>query len=469
MSSLKRGVLYIKENYAQAMAVTAPLGSVVSTTTAAVMFAGYGVVFTTLLSLIASALWIYALTIYQKRIASAGGFYTFSYSAWRSKKVAFGEAIIEFTAYSLLNAVNIIAIYQILLVSSQLLDIRLPGYVIWLAVALSLVYQTLISLLEVKKLLGYIVTISASTEAALLIGLFIFAILSGHYRPDILLSPSHVSLGELATAFVLTTTSISGAGAATYLGEETKNPRQNVTKGMWLALGIGGLSMYLGTYALVSLWSGSLNSLASATQPLFIEAYSISSILLLFTIMLSINSLLSSNIGTTLASARILFNLARENSAPAIFKKMTREGQPLVGTLVVGAITIIVAVLGLLYLGYANALGEIGAITSVLWLLGRAVDGTGAVVLTYRLSELTLKTFWKYGIIPLAADAVNSWGVITSILSADLLQIISYVAIFSIAIIWYFLKARKGRPGSLVVDEYNNVVSLEEYLAKAKR
>ncbi|MEM3281089.1 MAG: amino acid permease, partial [Saccharolobus sp.] len=59
--TLKKAVLSFKETYAQAMAVTAPLGSVVSTTTAAIAYAGSSVVFTTLLSLIASALWIYTL------------------------------------------------------------------------------------------------------------------------------------------------------------------------------------------------------------------------------------------------------------------------------------------------------------------------------------------------------------------------------------------------------------------------
>lgn len=468
MMSLKKGILSIKENYAQAMAVTAPLGSVVSTTTAAVMYVNYGVVFTTLLSLIASALWIYTLTIYQKRVASAGGFYTFAYSAWRSKKISFAEAIIEFSAYNLLNAVNIVAIYQILLVSSRLLGVSLPSYVLWLGVGVSILYQILISLLEVKKLLGYIITVSASAEAALLIGLFMYSLISGHYRPDILLPPSNVTPADLATAFVLTTVSISGAGAATYLGEETKRPRENVVKGMWMALIIGGVAMYLGTYALVSLWSGSLSSLANSTQPLFKEVYYISSGLLLVTILLSINSLLSSNIGTTLGSARILFNLAREGAAPKVFLKTTKEGQPILATLLIGGITAIVAVLGLVYLGYANALGEIGAVTSVLWLLGRVTDGTGAIVLTYRLSELSIGTVWKYGMIPLMADAVNSWGVITSLFGADVIQIASYVGIFIIAVIWYFAKARKGHPGSLVVDEDNNLLTLEEYLAKAR-
>jgi len=45
LPKLRKGVLTLKEAYGQAMAVTAPLGSVVSTSTAAVAYAGNGVVF----------------------------------------------------------------------------------------------------------------------------------------------------------------------------------------------------------------------------------------------------------------------------------------------------------------------------------------------------------------------------------------------------------------------------------------
>jgi hypothetical protein len=103
---LIKGSISLKEAYGQAMAVTAPLGSVVSTSTAAILYAGYSVVFTTLLALLGSALWIFTLTRYTSKLASAGGFYTYGYSAWRSKKISFFEALIEAFAYSFLNAVK---------------------------------------------------------------------------------------------------------------------------------------------------------------------------------------------------------------------------------------------------------------------------------------------------------------------------------------------------------------------------
>jgi hypothetical protein len=66
LPKLRKGVLTLKEAYGQAMAVTAPLGSVVSTSTAAVAYAGNGVVFATLLGLAGSILWVATLSSYAR-------------------------------------------------------------------------------------------------------------------------------------------------------------------------------------------------------------------------------------------------------------------------------------------------------------------------------------------------------------------------------------------------------------------
>ncbi len=134
---LGRGVISLKETYGQAMAVTAPLGSVVSTSTAAILYAGHSVVFTTLLALLGSALWIYSLTSYTKRVASPGGYYTFGYSAWRRKIISFFEALTEVFAYSLLNAVNAITLYLLVSIGFQVAGIATPWWLEPLIIALA--------------------------------------------------------------------------------------------------------------------------------------------------------------------------------------------------------------------------------------------------------------------------------------------------------------------------------------------
>ncbi|QGA55217.1 amino acid permease [Sulfolobus sp. E5-1-F] len=459
---LKKAVLSFKETYAQAMAVTAPLGSVVSTTTAAILYAGSSVIFTTFLSLLTSALWIYTLSMYTKKLASAGGYYNFNYGAWRSKKLAFLEALTEMVAYTLLNVVNVIAVYTILLVVSDILGIMIPNWVIYSIVGFSIAYPTLISFTHVKKLLGYVVTISATAEAVLLISLFFLSLSKGiHFDYFV---PKFRNFGDLATAYVLTTVSISGAGAATYLGEETKKPHENVSKGMWLALIIGGVSMFLGTYAMIILWPGTMSSLANTNQPLFVEMMQYGVIAFYIAVLLSINSLLASNIGTTIGAARILFNLARENAASKIFTKVNRSGEPLVATAVIGISTAIIAVLSVSVLGITGAFTEVAAVEGVLWLLGRILDGFGAPIFYWRLNSLGIGNI----LIPITATVINSWGDIQSILQMDVVQLLMIIVFAGIVVSWYILKARKGFPGTLVVDENNNVITIDEYLKKIK-
>lgn len=179
--TLAKSVLSFKENYGQAMAVTAPLGSVVSTSTAAIVYAGTSVVFTTLLSLLASALWIYTLTRYSRKIASAGGFYTYSFSAWRSKKLSFAEALTELFAYSMLNGVNAITNYLLVDIAFSIEGRSMPLWIGIVVIIGSVLYPTLISLTHIKKLMSYVVTMSATAEAVLLIVLFIISLHNGFH------------------------------------------------------------------------------------------------------------------------------------------------------------------------------------------------------------------------------------------------------------------------------------------------
>jgi len=459
--TLAKSVLSFKENYGQAMAVTAPLGSVVSTSTAAIVYAGTSVVFTTLLSLLASALWIYTLTRYSRKIASAGGFYTYSFSAWRSKKLSFAEALTELFAYSMLNGVNAITNYLLVDIAFSIEGRSMPLWIGIVVIIGSVLYPTLISLTHIKKLMSYVVTMSATAEAVLLIVLFIISLHNG-FHFNYMIPSKNLSMGDIATAFVLTTVSISGAGAATYLGEETKDPTKNVAKGMWLALIIGGISMFLGTYALVALWNGSLSTLSNSPQPLLYETVTYGSITMFIALVMSMNSLLSSNIGTTIGAARVLYNLAREKAAPKFFLKTNKEGEPLLATITVAFITAIVTVVSIFTLGIALAFTEVSSVTGILWLLGRVFDGVGVPVFYWRIRELNVSSI----IVPLVATSINVWGDFTSIISMDVNQAIILTSIAIITVIWYLKKARFGTPGRLVVDEKNQVVDVEEYLKK---
>ncbi|MFP3204319.1 MAG: APC family permease [Metallosphaera yellowstonensis] len=459
---LSRGSISLKETYGQAMAVTAPLGSVVSTSTAAILYAGHSVVFTTLLALMGSALWIYTLTSYTRRIASAGGYYTFGYSAWRNKFLSFFEALTEVFAYSFLNAVNVITLYLLINIGLGILGFTLPWWSEGVILAFGILYPTLLSLTQIKKVLGYVVSVSTTAEVVLLVALFLVSLREPFHLEY--LTPDGASPNNIAQAFVLSMVSISGAGAATYLGEEAKKPMKTITQGMWLSLLIGGLSMFLGTYALVTLWGGSLSDLANSPQPLLFEMYRYGSIPMFIALVMSANSLLASNIGTTLGSARILFNLGREGAAPRFLTNVTKSGEPLVSTLLVALLSALVVALFTSVLGLSDAFAIVGVITGIFWLMGRVIDGFGVPVFYARISQLSVYTL----LIPIIATSLNVWGIIQSI-QPNSISLFTLVALLSVIVVWYSAKGRRGRPGSLVVDEENRVITIEEYMDRLKK
>lgn len=465
--SLHRAALAIRENFAQAMAVTAPLGSVVSTTTAAIAYASTGVVFATILAFIASAFWVYTLSMYSRRIASAGGYYTFVYAAYRSSFLAFSEAFIEILSFIFLNVVNVLAVYLMVEALFSFYGLQLPELVGFLLIVLSLLYPTLVSIaIDVKKLLGYIVAVVATLEVLILFALFTLTLSQG-FRVDLVLPPKDVSLAGLAIAFLLILVSFDGAGAATYLGEETRKPLDNVTKGMWLAFILGGLAMVTGTYALVALWPYSYTSLAESSQPLIVITAKFGVIYVLLVILIATKSLLISNIGTTLAAARILYNLARENSAPEVLAKVNDRGQPVTATLLVGFITAILTLLSITILDPRTAFVEMGAVTGVFWIAGRILDSLGAPLFLYRIGELKPGVKAILGILlPLATFSMNVAGLVLSAMGISLLQVLILTFSLILGVIWYLALARFGAPGSLVVDNQNNLIRLEELLGQ---
>ncbi|MEM3670937.1 MAG: APC family permease [Thermoprotei archaeon] len=466
MPTLKKGLLGLKEAYGQAMGVTAPLGSVVSTTTAAIIFAGAAVPLATVIAFLGSVIWIWILTRYSRKVASPGGYYSFSGVAYMSRQLSMFEALTEVFAYVFLNAFDAVAVYLLLQVAGGFLGIKIPLIFDALAMLMTVLYPTLVSLANVKTLMGKIVTIGSTLEVVLLLGFFAFVTYShGFTLQPFNPSMSTLGLGGLATAFILSLVSISGAGTATYLGEETKIPTKTISKGMWLALLIGGISMILGTYALVVGWGlGHLSTISSSPQPLFQEIGVLGVPALIITIVLSVNSILVQNIGATVSAARILFNLSREESAPALFKNVSSRGQPTIATLFVGALTGAITFGAVFGLGVEYAFASLSIPLSVLWVLGRTIDTAGVPLFYKRIGKLTLPLL----LVPLVMFMLNIWGIAETFYPPSIVASSFLVGFLMVAMIWYRIWGTTGKAGSLVVTESGEVISAKTLIDKLR-
>ncbi|PSO03242.1 hypothetical protein B9Q04_20160 [Candidatus Marsarchaeota G2 archaeon BE_D] len=464
--NLRRGVLGLKEVYGQAMGVTAPLGSVVSTTTAAVVYAGAAVPLATVMAFLGSVLWIWILTRYSNKLASPGGYYSFSSGAYGSKKLSLFEALTEVAAYVFLNAFDAVAVYLLLEVAGTFFGITVPTAYAVLAVVFTVAYPTLISLTDVKSLMGRVVMVGSTLEVLLLIGFFAYEVVE-HGFPLVPFEPSAMTSGVsgLATAFILSLVSISGAGTATYLGEETRVPTKTISKGMWLALLLGGLSMILGSYAIVVGWGLThVSSLTNSPQPLFQEIGGVSVAALAVTVVLALNSLLVQNIGVTVGAARILFNLAREKSAPKAFVRVKANGQPLTATLFVGLITGLLTLISVLWLGVGGDFAVLGVPLSALWVLGRTIDTMGLPLFLKRIERVSLGVV----VASVAMVALNLWGVFETFYPPAFAASVLMGCFGAAYMIWYRMWGSKGNAGQLVVDEDCSVVPLTHKIERLR-
>lgn len=466
LPALRRGVLGLKEVYGQAMGVAAPLGSVVSTTTAAIMYAGAAVPFATLLAFLGSMLWIWILAGYSRRLASPGGFYSFSSAAFGSSKLSLFEALAEVASFIFLNAFDAVAVYLLVQVAATFFGLQVSPVYAALAAALTVLYPTLASLTDVRSLMGRVVTVGSTLEVVVLVAFFAYVVAKHGFTP-VPFEPGAAAAGAggLATAFILSIVSLDGAGTATYLGEETKTPTKTITKGMWLANTVGGIAMILGSYAIVVGWGlSNISTLPESPQPLFQEMGGISLVALAVTAVLGVNSILVQNIGSTVSAARILFNLARENSAPKAFGRVLENGQPLVATIFVGLVSGILAAGSIAWLGVEGAFTVLGIPLSVLWVLGRTIDTLGLPLFLKRIGGFSISVAAACALM----TALHVWGIFMSFSPPSTAAALLLGCFGASYLAWYLVWGTKGMAGRLAVDDDCSIVSIDERIRRLR-
>lgn len=459
---LKHNAVGIWGTYGQAMAVTAPLGSVVSSLAAGALFAGANLPLVTLLAFLTSVAWIYLLTRFNRKINSAGGFYTYTSNSLGGR-AGYVEAVTEFLAF--LFTTTFEGMYVGIIVPSlmSLFGLHLPTWS-WIPFTfLGIGLAIPLSYTDIAKTLSRYVAVTATAEVALLVGLGVFFIIhAGVGNTLSVFTNVHLAprgLSGLATGYLLAVISIAGAGTATYLGEEAKSPAKSVSRGMWLAVMVGGLSMVLSSYSLVVAWGvPNAATLANADAPIVKLTFGISSVLAMFLVIMAVNSLLVSNVGTNISASRILFSLARERGLPSVFAKVHQTHRtPVFSTLFVGAASLLIAFIFPLFMGFQYAYYTVSVAASICWILGRLGDSISLPLFYFRnfRSEFSLAS---HVLAPVLITLVNMVGLGMSVFPISYPTDISVGFTGFLILLWvgaYFLVVRGDSKsiGSLIVDE----------------
>jgi len=231
-----------------------------------------------------------------------------------------------------------------------------------------------------------------------------------------------------------------------------------------LAMLVGGGSMLLSSYAIVVAWGvGNATTLGSANVPIVQLAARVSGVLALAVVMLSVNSLIVSNVGTNMSASRILFSLSREGGAPATFSKVHESHKsPYVASLFVGVIAIIIGLAAPMIMGFMDAYSMVAIAASIFWILGRLGDSVSLPLFylkRFREEFSVLKHLVPSAII----SVINVLGLGLAIFPITYPTNISIIFVVSAMICWvggfmYFGRNRENMIGAYLVNDAGELV-----------
>lgn len=160
--------------------------------------------------------------------------------------------------------------------------------------------------------------------------------------------PDGVGIGTIATAAVFGFLAFAGFEGAAALGEETQSPRTQIPRAIKIAIVVVG-SFYLLTMAAQTLGYGtdskSISAFQGADSPYgdLAKAY-VGSALADILNLAACLSLFAIVLGTTAASSRVLFALARDAGGKRGVARLSRSGEPVVALAIVLAVNFAVMI-----------------------------------------------------------------------------------------------------------------------------
>lgn len=179
---------------------------------------------------------------------------------------------------------------------------------------------------------------------------------------------SPFSMGILVSGLAVAMFVVNGFGTASYLAEEIKTPRRNVTRAVFWSLGLAAVVIVVPTAATV-LGAGSLSDLSTKTFPQFVEQWSNPAVAnaVSFGVALAI---LNAVIVMVLQNGRVIYASGRDKAWPkAVNSALTtlhpRFNSPYIATL---AISLPGAVLAY-FVNIESLLGVTSVIVSVVYVL----------------------------------------------------------------------------------------------------
>lgn len=402
---LKERTLEVRHAVVTSMAVVTPTAAIFFLTIPAAANAGKAMAFAFLVAFIAVLLIVNAIYRFTQRVAHAGSFFAFV-QAGLGPRAGFVTGWLFLAFYPLVQVFSLLIFGAF---GSQILAQHASVNIQWWLIAvIGLLFIWLLSLLGIR--------LSIRTDLAFLIfeGLVLGALAltilfkggaDGVWHPEVF-NPHGLAAGGIALAVVFGIQSFTGFEAASYLGEEARNPRRTIPRGMIITTVVAGVVYVFFAYVATVGW-GVNDMLKYGQNPapwdVLGTRYWNSSSTIVIDVAAAIAAL-AGGMASQNGAARMLFALGRDRLLPRGLGHTNRRfGTPDVAltVLLVGAIAICLG-LGLHY-GPLSAFSLIGLIVTFAALGVYFLAQVACIVFFWRRHEFHV--LW-HGVVPLGAMAV---------------------------------------------------------------
>eukprot|EP00871_Galdieria_phlegrea_P002457 jgi/Galph1/3211/GphlegSOOS_G1876.1 len=411
--TLRRGRLGLWHLYFQSVSMISPAGAMAATMTSSAGYAWGALPFSYLLAIIAGTLLMNTTVWYSTKVASSGGYYAYVFAAVGPR---WGLICGMMFILSYLNVVT----NGILFVGG----VFFPGFIQTMT-GVTYTEKAWIGIMFAFILLIYILAflgIRASLDYSLVIGtfelLFMFACTlavviklgskntGAVFNPD--LAPTRP---DIAIAALLALFSISGYSAATFLGEEVKNPRRQLPIAVILAYSTVALLFFFMSYGLTVGWGyKDMSQYAASLVPgVIVYKRYLTNVVGWFMVILILNAMFLGALAPLNSCARMIFAFAREGLVfPKVFAMVDKKQNPIVSTAVVAVLATIVALIAGLAMGPYDGFVMLVTTASLALYVGHIIANLTLGIFFYRQKQLN---WFFHVIVPVIASILVGFSI----------------------------------------------------------
>ncbi|BAB59860.1 amino acid transporter [Thermoplasma volcanium GSS1] len=319
----------------QAIAMISPLGAVAATMTGSASIALGSLPLAYLIAIFAVLFWINTPYQYSKKIASAGGFYTYNRNGAGQYYGSISGYVLFFSYYmTYTNAILFITAVFIPGLFEIFFGITLTAW-IWIPVLIAIGLLVLLpAYLGIEGSTKYSLASSIIQIALLVILSLTIIVIKGPANTLEPFTPKPAGgFGPVFVGMILAIFSMSGSSAVVSLGEEAKQPKRNIRNALLISFLVTGVVFVLTSYALTIGWGiSNMNTFAQSNPaagltvgqgvPGIIEALKYMGMPMAIAMMIfAVNSLYTGSLAPLNSAARMFFAMSRDGIAPKVFAK----------------------------------------------------------------------------------------------------------------------------------------------------